>query len=233
MRTNCLRGMTSFAMAAIGAVALCGEATAGLHSTGPYVGGLIGGAFYEADGIVDDIQIAVGEDAGIGVDEESFLWGFVGGWRFNDYLALEGGYVDLGQLDASIDLAESASREPTTEPTGGNGDIEVGGWLLSARASYPIYDDWLYLTGNAGAYFYELDATFSENPVEAEARGVIQDVDLHDDGVAIVAGVGLEAEVVHELALRVDYQAYVGVDGVDVHTLAIGFVMGFGSIVGL
>src|SRR5690242_11958183 len=68
-----------------------------------------------------------------------------GGYQFNDYWGLEGGYVDLGEAHASVTITENLSPIPNNIRY----DVKARGWSISGTGSYPISSSWS-LTGRLG-----------------------------------------------------------------------------------
>ena len=112
-----------------------------------------------------------------------------GGYKLNDWFAVEGGYDYLNKMKAGI-----------AATPGMNATIEVQGLDVTGKASYSV-NDMIDLYGRAGAFFFQADAD-----------------DLHldpADGIAPTASVGAEFTVDNNWAARVEYQRVFQMDAMD------------------
>ena len=81
---------------------------------------------------------------GLNIDTDATSFRIVGGWRFNDYCAIEGGYHDFGDFEQTIDVGGT----PATASLSADGfTLGVGGYLpLGERFS---------LLGRFGMFFWD------------------------------------------------------------------------------
>ena len=102
---------------------------------GFYAGASIGSA-----GLSEDFD-------GLTIDTDSTAFRIVGGWRFNDYFSIEGGYHDFGDFEQQIDI----NGTPATASLSADGfTLGVGGYLpLGERFS---------LLGRFGMFFWDGNA---------------------------------------------------------------------------
>jgi OOP family OmpA-OmpF porin len=117
---------------------------------GFYVGALAGVADYPARP-----KLIVGNFTLKSTDtrEEDMSWGFTAGYRFNRHVALEAGYIDLGEATAKmIDSAGSDLR----------GDLRFAarGETLALVAFYPFGQQWEWFV-KAGLLFQDVDFRLS------------------------------------------------------------------------
>ncbi len=84
---------------------------------------------------------------GLNIDTDATAFRIVGGWRFNDYFAIEGGYHDFGDFEQTIDVGGT----PATARLSADGfTLGVGGYLpLGERFS---------LLGKFGMFFWDGNA---------------------------------------------------------------------------
>jgi predicted porin len=153
-------------------------------------------------------------------DDSDTAWSLVAGFRFNPYLSVEAGYVDLGSTRYR---SSSTTRffGLGTVPTSINIDIGAKGALLAGSLSAPLgghFD----LHGQLGAFFAKttLDVGVGIGSVTTPTR-------LEDDSQDLFAGVGVAYHFFDGLAASVDYSRYkdVGADNTgegDVTSLRIG-----------
>ena len=85
-------------------------------ANGFYLGGSIGKANLDED------------FDGLNIDSSSTSYGLVGGWRFNEHFALEGGYHDFGDFEENINIDGVASKV----------SLSADGFTLGAKGSIPI-----------------------------------------------------------------------------------------------
>jgi OOP family OmpA-OmpF porin len=143
--------------------ALCAAQPAlAADKTGFYVGFDIANANYDVDaGTFDSILSSGFEEAGLGIldadselDDSDSSWGLFVGYRFMPYLAVEGGYIDLGTAgyQATGVLDDGEFLYDTTI----SGDISSSGFQLSALGIWPIGESF-EAYGRAGFYFADTD----------------------------------------------------------------------------
>ena len=99
---------------------------------GFFVGGSIGSAELSED------------FDGLNIDTDATSFRIVGGWRFNEYFAVEGGYHDFGDFEQQIDL----NGTPATASLSADGfTLGVGGYL-------PLGEHFSLL-GRFGMFFWD------------------------------------------------------------------------------
>jgi OOP family OmpA-OmpF porin len=84
---------------------------------------------------------------GFDVDANSTAYRFTVGWKFNDYLAIEGGYHNFGRFDQSFDI----------EGTSVDVSLKADGFTLGVVGQLPLGDRWSLLA-RSGAFFWDGDA---------------------------------------------------------------------------
>ena len=84
---------------------------------------------------------------GFGIDTDSTAWRLSAGYRFNDYVALEGGYHNFGRFEQDV-IVEGAPVAVA---------LKADGFTLGARASLPLGERF-GLFARAGAYFWDGDS---------------------------------------------------------------------------
>jgi OOP family OmpA-OmpF porin len=112
---------------------------------GFYAGGSVGYSDFHQN--ASDIQ-SILADAGLSgvtatanVDDTDIGWKLFGGYHFNQYLGLEGGYTDLGRT--KLDL-NATVNDPLLSPTPvtilSTATVNVDGFTLDGVLSYPVYE---------------------------------------------------------------------------------------------
>ncbi len=104
-------------------------------ATGFYINASIGSADLD-----DDFD-------GLTVDTSSTAYRVVGGWRFNEQFAVEGGYHDFGNFEQRIDL----NGTPATV------DFSADGFTVGVAGAWPLGEK-VSLTGRLGMFFWDGDA---------------------------------------------------------------------------
>lgn len=158
---------------------------------GFYVGG---GAGLTSVDLCDDLR-ALGATS---CDDSDVGFKIFGGFKFNQYIAAELGYVDLGEVTAAASGVSVAA--------------EADGFQIAVVGSYPI--DQFSLLGKVGLYAW--DASFSSN------LGPVAD----EDGTDIMFGVGGAWQLAPQLSLRGEWERF-DFDGDDVDFFSASVIYNF------
>ena len=171
--------------------------SASLAHAGPYATVSIGRASIDARS--SQIRAAVIDlgfsNAVTSTDEDDSSVKITAGYRFNDYLALEGGFVDFGDSALRVDTSGPPAR--VTQ------DSSADGFLLEALVSAPIGDRVL-VYAKGGAVFWKVDSSFR----------VLVDGSEFDSwrssaqGTNWVYGAGASLAVHENLAVRLEYERF-------------------------
>jgi OOP family OmpA-OmpF porin len=135
------------------------------------------------------------DEEGLDIDYSDMAWGFYGGFRFNQYFSAEIEYLSL--------------EEDSDKIFGVNVDLEADGWVVSARPTLPLNNNfevyaklgWAWLDSKASAFgfsetdseddfFWGVGATWYINKLHI--RGEIQADDDVPDFLVYTVGVGVE-----------------------------------------
>jgi len=84
---------------------------------------------------------------GFDIDADSTALRLVGGWQFNDYFSLEGGYHNFGSFEQSFDVDGEII----------DASLEADGFTLGATGTMPLGGNFS-LYGRAGSFFWDGDA---------------------------------------------------------------------------
>ncbi len=155
-----------------------------------YVGAALGSADF--DNTVDGFRL----------DSNSTAMGFYGGYSFNEYFSVDGGYADLGHFDAIVDAGGNAI------PISADAD----GFLFAATGSIPLTDKFS-LYGRLGAFFWD-------------GESLIGNVDDNVSDVNAHLAAGIKATVYKNLSITVDWSRF-DLDGTNADLVAIGLQPGF------
>ncbi|MEJ2762034.1 MAG: outer membrane beta-barrel protein, partial [Gammaproteobacteria bacterium] len=140
---------------------------AAAQNYGFYVGGSLGYTdFHQSASEIQSILASAGlsgVNATANVDDTDMGWKLFGGFHFNKYLGIEGGYADLGRTKLSLN---ATVNDPLISPTPVNiastARVNVDGFTLDGVLSYPIYDRF-DVFGKAGAFFWSADLKANVN----------------------------------------------------------------------
>jgi hypothetical protein len=137
------------------------------------------------------------QDDSINYDADSVGFKLIGGWRFLDWLAVEGNYVDFGSSDDKV--------------FGERIETQVDGVSLSAVGFLPVGP--VDLFARAGAINWN-----GETRSPTLGRG-------SDDGTDLTYGVGVQFRV-WSLSLRAEYEIF-DIDRVDLDMMSVGITWTF------
>ena len=142
-----------------------------------YVGGGLGINDYEQN---CDNTLTCGDD-------DPYAWDVFGGYLYNEYIGIELGYRDLGDV----------------EFTGTNNtmyDVDTRGLSLGIVGFYPLADKWS-LSSELGAYNYEI-----------ENANKINGKNWKNDNFALFVGAGVGYNFTDNLKLQAKYRRYENLD---------------------
>lgn len=187
------------------------------RETGWFVGGAHGEADYHASvADFDDGSIVSGE-----TDSHELGWKAFGGYRFNRWLSVELGYVELqNDFDEPTFRGRSngaGSRFASID----DGPVSVGyspsGVFVEAVGSVPLGANF-YVFGKAGLFDWRNET-------------VVLDLDgltvRHENGVDPVVGAGIEYRFDFGLSLRAEYEVFTGAVDEDIDLTTAGIVYRF------
>lgn len=167
-----------------------GTTGSALAANGLYVGAGVGQASYDVCGAL-----------GTGLtscDDEDTGWKVFGGYDFNENLAIEAAWVDLGEVSAS--------------GAGGTATVEVDGIAVDLKATLPL-NEAFGIFGKVGFISWD-----------AEGGGLASGAD--DDGNDLAYGIGAEYMFSSQFGIRGEWERF-DVDDEDADLLSIGAVLKF------
>jgi hypothetical protein len=137
---------------------LCAAGSASAADSGFYAGFDIGEARYPDSSI---LRTAGTELAGSGLDNTDLTWDLFAGYRFNQYLSVQTGHVDLGQLSGAVRnlsgftaAQANLSYSAKGQTLGVVGTLPFGKWDLNLTVGAFLADTHLQVlgTGDAGPF---------------------------------------------------------------------------------
>lgn len=181
------------------------------YSSGWYLGGNIGMSTTN----IDEEKITQNLTGHSYTDDDRDLgYKLFGGYQFNKYFALEGGYFNLGKFDYSLSTPTRTSE----------GSVKVMGVNLDAVGILPVAEDFAAFA-RVGAHYAQTKASFS---------GVsMADSNPKESDLNYKFGVGLQYAVTDAVGVRLEAERYrindaVGNDG-DIDLFSIGLTYRFGT----
>lgn len=197
-----------------------GTAPAFAEDSGWYLGGNLG---YSAATIDEDKIVRALESDGFTVtdfsdNEDDLGFKLFGGYQFNRYLAIEGGYFNLGSFDFTAQ----------TDPPGSlSGDIDVDGINLDLVGLLPLRDK-LSLFARLGANHAQADTNFT-----GDGGVQIENKSFSERSTNFKFGVGGQWAIHRKAGLRLEAERYRIEDGAgnegDIDLLSLGLVVRFGA----
>lgn len=153
------------------------------------------------------------------------------GYEYNKYIAVELGFVDLGNVlsigqgtfndgGGGGPVSGSYAGIPYSYTAGAQGDLnlntEVEGFTLGGLFSYPFTEK-ASVYAKAGVYFWDMETTGSGEVTNGNLtiNGTTYNsgfgaftTSVSDDGNDLFYGVGLEYDFTDAMSVRADYTAY-------------------------
>ena len=121
-------------------------------------------------------------------------------YKFNDYLGIEGGYVDLGQAKADMTCTTGCTIPDRGTYLDTRADAK--GWQLDGVVDYPFADHWMVF-GRLGVIDAKVNYTVQSN---AFAMGTT--MHASDTSVKPTFGVGVGWSVTDNLGVRFSWDRY-------------------------
>ncbi|MDA3946876.1 MAG: OmpA family protein [Helicobacteraceae bacterium] len=183
------------------------------YSSGWYIGGNIGLSTtnIDEDKITQNLTNPSYSD-----DDKDLGYKLFGGYQFNKYFALEGGYFNLGKFDYAVSTSTGTL----------DGEIKVMGLNLDAVGILPITEDFSAF-GRIGANYAQAKDSYS-------ATGTLSVPDTSPEKTALnyKFGAGLQYAITDALGMRLEAERYrisdaVGNNG-DIDLYSLGLTYRFG-----
>lgn len=206
-----------FAVAALAAMA---SSNAQAGDDGWYLGGNLGEAHAKiADSRITEQLLAQGFDVTALNDDNRHLgYKLFGGYQFNQYLAIEGGYFNLGRFGFTA----------TTIPPGTfAGDIRLQGANMDIVGLLPL------TTRFAAFARAGVDYVWAKDQFAGTGAVVVQNPDASNHSAQYKFGVGLQFGITRSLDLRAEAERYRVNDAVgnrgDIDLFSLGVLYRFGA----
>lgn len=191
-------------VAALAGAGIAPRAHAG--QVGFYIGGQFGQSSKESN--IQDFDVYAQQnydlfgfvvDSGTSsLDDSDSGYGFVAGYRFTPHLAVEGGYLNLGNLKYRSRVTGSAQGVPSDGAF--NVDSETSGIALSGLGVWPLSYRW-EVYGRAGVLFASNTASLFYADNVGPARG-----EFSENSIDALAGIGTSLNFLEIYDFRLEYQ---------------------------
>lgn len=208
-----MRMRTFGSLAALGGLMFCAATARAADDKGFYVGANLGQSNYADRARIQLGNIPLGAD---GIDDEDVAWSITAGYRFSRYFAFEAGYVDLG--DVSATLTDTSGVTDTVA----NARFDARGPTLTAIGYLPL-GKW--------SPFIKAGVLFDKVDLRLAGRIGNSSFDLHGeakDGETVVGGIGTEYEISERWRLKFGLDYYVDVGKGDQTGTASPFTLTLG-----
>ncbi len=184
------------------------------YSAGWYMGGNIGlsTANIDKDRIIQNLPV----NTSYTDDENDLGYKLFGGYQFNKYFALEGGYFNLGKFDYALSTATGTAE----------GNIKIMGANLDAVAILPVTEKFSVF-GRAGANYAHAKDSFSTTGSIS-----ITDTNPKKSDLNYKFGAGIQYAITDAVGIRLEAERYRINDAVgnmgDIDLFSVGLTYRFG-----
>ncbi len=167
----------------------------------------------------------------VDVDDTGTAYSFGIGYSFNDYIAIEAGWLDVGQASASTSASSSGTLYGKSYTITGAATVEyeADGFYLGPIVSVPL--DKFKAYAKAGVYFWEMDASlFATGTLIYDGIAYAANVkaDASESGEDLYFGLGASYDFTDQVAVRTDWTRY-KVSDHDIDIFAVGIVIKFAN----
>jgi uncharacterized repeat protein (TIGR01451 family) len=150
------------------------------------------------------------------VDDTDTAWKAYAGFAFNEYIAVEGGFVDLGEVETEFGATVAPTQiDAILSDTYSIHPVLGDGWFGSVVLSWPVSPDRFSLTARAGLFGWESDIDVR---VISGGTGSVSD---RDSGTDMLYGVGIEWRLNEQWSLMADWERYELKDWVDAPSIGV------------
>ena len=133
------------------------------------------------------------------LDSKDSAYGFVVGWRLTEHIALEGGYMDLGDVAYKDRSTGLFSNTPPAENWAQNIETSTSGIALSALAILPLSYRWeVYARGGVLISNSEESVFITDGVGSEQGRA-------SDSGFDMFAGAGISFSLAEIYNVRLEY----------------------------
>lgn len=169
---------------------------------GFYMGASLGQAKVDLDvnSLVSDLKALGITNISSSKNETDTAWKIYGGYQFNPYLGVEGGYADFGKYTARFRGTYFGNGITAS------GDVKAYALFADVVGHLPLIDNTLSIFGKAGL-------AYAHTKLDASARMGANSASDHTSNNDYVAklGAGLRYSFTKQFAVRAEYERYFNV----------------------
>jgi hypothetical protein len=132
-------------------------------------------------------------------DAKDSSYGFVVGWRLTEHIALEGGYMDLGEVVYRDRSTGFSAGFPDPENWAQNVESSTSGIALSALGVWPLSYRWEVYARGGLLISNNTESVFITDGVGSESLRASK------SGLDLLAGVGVSFSIVEIYNIRLEY----------------------------
>ena len=161
----------------------------------------------------DFVNASFGSPTPVSADNRSLGFKVFGGYQFNKYFGVEGGFVDFNDVKSSSTVAGPARSVYTT--------AENDAWTLAAVGTLPVSKR-VSVFGKVGA------ASWSSNlrTIATNATGVTTSATKGSDGYDVFYGLGASYALLDSIDVRAEIERY-KFDSLDINLMTAGMAFKF------
>lgn len=173
------------------------------------------------------------------MDNEDLGWKVFGGYRINDYLAVETAYLDAGDISMTANAAregpvtpfvggqapESFTAPGTTDGVTISTMSRIDGIIFNGVAGIPLSDR-LNMFVKGGVFIWEVDVDVSLERSNAPIPGPGASTNNHS-GKDFMFGVGARYHINKNLAIRAEWERLTGILDIDIGLFSAGIQYNF------
>ncbi|WP_345970684.1 OmpA family protein [Sulfurimonas sp. HSL1-6] len=158
------------------------------------------------------------------IDENAFGLKLFGGYLFNDFFAIEGGYFNLGELSFKHDTSTGETYKGTAKTQGLNADVVGHLPILSQLTAF----------ARLGVMYAEVSKDYSYSGGTLYVNGVAKDMSPSQWGAGLKVGLGVQYDFTPRLGVRGEWEGYhmeedASNSGLDMSLWSVGVVYRFGE----
>jgi hypothetical protein len=132
-------------------------------------------------------------------DSKDSSYGFVVGWRLTEHIALEGGYMDLGEVVYRDRSTGSRATVPGLQNWAQNVESSTSGIALSALGIWPLSYRWEVYARAGVLISNNTESIFITDNVNSESLRASK------SGADLLAGVGVSFSIVEIYQVRLEF----------------------------
>jgi len=169
-----------------------------------YAGAGIGSADTDASSSDYDNDLAgLGYTTASDVDDTDTGWKLFGGYEFTENWAIEGAYVDLGDVTSDTvvnDGPDDWTPRDFVKAATNEHPYSVDGFTLAGKGTWPINDQFS-IFGKLGVFVWEAD-------IDVDCRGCGASNSDDESGTDWTGGVGASYDFSNNIGVRIEYERY-------------------------